>query len=118
MQAAADKGKQLETSADEEETSSAKSLNKGSTAYESLVSNMCELVVSSKPVTAGSHSADVESSDVGVQGQDIDKKIRALKKKVCVTHSRIKTCQGFLAKYALYENTLFGRNVLKGFLTV
>lgn len=95
-QAAADKGKQLGTSADEEETSSAKISNEGSAAAESLVSKMNELVVSSKSVTSSSQSVDVESSDVGAQGQDIDKKIRALKKKVSVTFSHIKTLICFL----------------------
>lgn len=63
-----------------------KSSNKGSAAAESLVSKMNDLAVFSKPVTASTQSADVSA-----QGQDIGKKVRALKKKVSVTFSHTKT---------------------------
>ena len=57
-------------------------LDDGSESVKSLTSQMTDLAVSENPVPTSPPSNSVEASDAGPPVQDIDKKIRALKKKV------------------------------------
>ena len=57
-------------------------LGHGSESVKSLTSQMTDLAVSENPVPTSPPSNSVEASDAGTPVQDLDKKIRALKKKV------------------------------------
>lgn len=76
LQAALEKGKDLEDNG----ASSAETENHESNQVESVASQINELAISSNPVNPPSNST--ESSTTGDHLQEIDKKIRALKKKV------------------------------------
>lgn len=54
----------------------------GSESVKSLTSQMTELAVSENPVPTSPPSNSVQASDADAPVQDLDKKIRALKKKV------------------------------------
>ncbi|XVF45730.1 hypothetical protein PTKIN_Ptkin02bG0229900 [Pterospermum kingtungense] len=84
-QAALEKGKNLEAVADEikKEDLHEEDLDDGSESVKSLTSQMTDLAVSQNPVVSSSPpSNSVEASDAGAPVQDLDKKIRALKKKI------------------------------------
>lgn len=76
-QAALEKGKNPEN----DEVSSAENSVDGPDQVESVMSQINNLAISANPVVPPSNST--ESSGMGDSLQDIDKKIRALKKKVC-----------------------------------
>lgn len=76
-QAAVEKGKNPESG----EISSAENSVGVPEQVESVMSQINSLAISANPVVPPSNS--IESSAVGDSVQDIDKKIRALKKKVC-----------------------------------
>lgn len=57
-------------------------LDDGSESVKSLTSQMTDLAVSQNPVSTSPPSNSVEVSDAEAPVQDLDKKIRALKKKV------------------------------------
>ena len=65
-----------------EEDLTEEDLNHGSESVKSLTSQMTDLAVSQNPVPTPPPSNSVEASDAGTPVQDLDKKIRALKKKV------------------------------------
>lgn len=85
-QAALEKGKHLEemTTGDmkNEEAVPAEDLGCGSESVKYLTSQINELTVSSSPTVAAPVTDSIESSEPGTLTQDIDKRIRALKKKV------------------------------------
>lgn len=76
-QAALEKGKNPEN----DEVSSAENSVDGPDQVESVVSQINNLAVSANPVVPPSNST--ESPAMGDSVPDVDKKIRALKKKVC-----------------------------------
>ncbi|OMO79934.1 Exon junction complex, Pym [Corchorus capsularis] len=85
LQAALEKGKNSEAEEDDEipkEDVPQKNLNHGSESVKSLTSQMNNLAVSQNPVPTSHPSNSVEASDAGAPAQDLDKKIRALKKKL------------------------------------
>ncbi|XP_022762902.1 partner of Y14 and mago [Durio zibethinus] len=85
LQAALEKRKDLEAVADDETTKEdvpEEYLNNGSESVNSLTSQMTDLAVSENPVPTSPPSNSVEASDAGAPVQDLDKKIRALKKKI------------------------------------
>ncbi|KAK2664732.1 hypothetical protein Ddye_003306 [Dipteronia dyeriana] len=85
LQAALGKDKNPDAMADgetiKEEALLAENVGHGSESVKSLSSQMNELSVSANPVVVTPPS-DAKDSDTGAPGQDIDKKIRALKKKI------------------------------------
>ncbi|XP_021910069.1 partner of Y14 and mago [Carica papaya] len=86
QQAALEKGKHLEemTTGDmkNEEAVPAEDLGCGSESVKYLTSQINELTVSSSPTVAAPVTDSIESSEPGTLTQDIDKRIRALKKKI------------------------------------
>ncbi|XVF45731.1 hypothetical protein PTKIN_Ptkin02bG0230000 [Pterospermum kingtungense] len=85
LQAALEKGQNLEEVADEikKEDVCEEDLDDGSESVKSLTSQMTDLAVSQNPVVSSSPpSNSVEAADAGAPVQDLDKKIRALKKKI------------------------------------
>ncbi|XWS62542.1 hypothetical protein CRYUN_Cryun06bG0020400 [Craigia yunnanensis] len=85
LQAALEKGKNLDTVAGDEikkEDVLEEDLDDGSESVKSLTSQMTDLAVSQNPVPTSPPLNSVEASDAGAPVQDIDKKIRALKKKI------------------------------------
>ncbi|KAK9214500.1 hypothetical protein WN944_006493 [Citrus x changshan-huyou] len=84
-QAALEKGKIVEKVVDgeikTEEVVSAENLSHGSASTDSLTSQMNELSVSANPVVENPLSDANDPGDAGAPGQDIDKRIRAIKKK-------------------------------------
>ncbi|KAL5564055.1 hypothetical protein UlMin_033802 [Ulmus minor] len=87
LQAAAhEKGKTVEQIDDEEtEKEELASPRKEIQSVKSLTSQMNELAVSSNPAEVAPPSDSTEDSNIGGPVQDIDKKIRALKKKIRLT---------------------------------
>ena len=85
-QAALDKGKNLEQMVDGEVNQdgvlSAEDVNHGSEFVESVASQMNELTVTENPTTVTPPSESIECLNPGGAAPDIDKRIRALKKKV------------------------------------
>lgn len=90
QQAALEKGKIVEKVVDgeikTEEVLSAENLSHGSASTDSLTSQMNELSVSANPVVENPLSDANDPGDAGAPGQDIDKRIRAIKKKVSFIH--------------------------------
>ncbi|XP_022726454.1 partner of Y14 and mago-like [Durio zibethinus] len=85
LQAALEKGKNLEAMADDEikkEDVPEEDLDDGSESVKSLTSQMTDLAVSQNPVPTSPPSNSVEASNAGAPVQDLDKKIRAIKKKI------------------------------------
>lgn len=86
QQAALEKGKIVEKVVDgeikTEEVVSAENLSHGSASTDSLTSQMNELSVSANPVVENPLSDAKNPGDAGAPGQDIDKRIRAIKKKI------------------------------------
>ncbi|KAE8725994.1 partner of Y14 and mago-like isoform X2 [Hibiscus syriacus] len=85
LQAALEKGKNSEAMEDNEskgEDVTKEDLDDGSESVKSLTSQMTDLAFSPNPVSASPPSNSVEASDVGQPVLDLDKKIRALKKKI------------------------------------
>ncbi|XWS40309.1 hypothetical protein CRYUN_Cryun18bG0129500 [Craigia yunnanensis] len=85
LQAALEKGNNSEAVADDEikkEDLTEEDLNRGSESVKSMTSQMTDLAVSQNPVPTSPPSNSVEASDAGTPVQDLDKKIRALKKKL------------------------------------
>lgn len=86
QQAALEKGKTVETVEDgeikKEEAVSAENLSHGSASAKSLTSQMNELSVSANPVVETPLSDAKDPADAGAPGQNIDKRIRAIKKKI------------------------------------
>ncbi|KAG8503814.1 hypothetical protein CXB51_001912 [Gossypium anomalum] len=84
LQAALEKGKNLEEVSDDEtkrEDVPQEDLD-GSKSVKSLTSQLSDLAFSPNPVSTSPPSNTVEASDVGAPVLDLDKKIRALKKKI------------------------------------
>lgn len=63
---------------------SAEDLGHGSDSVKSLTSQMNDLAVSANPAVVSPPSDSTEPSNSAAPVQDIDKRIRALKKKVCL----------------------------------
>ena len=85
LQAALEKEKNLESTTAEDSTKQEVHVNDSghkSESVKSLTSQMNELAVSGNPSIVTPLSDSVEGSDPAGAGQDIDKRIRALKKKV------------------------------------
>lgn len=86
QQAALEKGKIIENVVDgdmkTEDVVSAENLGHGSASANSLTSQMNELSVSANPVVETPLSDAKDPTDAGAPGQDIDKRIRAIKKKI------------------------------------
>lgn len=85
LQAALEKGKNLEATTDDEIEKNdlpEEGLDDGSESVKSLASQMTDLAVSQNPVPTSPPSNSVEVSNAGEPVQDIDKKIRAIKKKI------------------------------------
>ncbi|KAA3482207.1 partner of Y14 and mago-like isoform X2 [Gossypium australe] len=85
VQAALEKGKNLEAVADDEikgDGLTEEDLDHGSESIKSLTSQMTDLAVSQNPVSTSPLSNSVDASDAVTPAQDLDKKIRALKKKI------------------------------------
>ncbi|XVE67339.1 hypothetical protein DITRI_Ditri08aG0152500 [Diplodiscus trichospermus] len=85
LQAALEKGKNSEEVADDEikkEDLPAEDSGHGSESVKSLTSQMTDLAVSQNPGPTSPPSNSVEATDTGMPVQDLDKKIRALKKKI------------------------------------
>ncbi|XVF00732.1 hypothetical protein REPUB_Repub04eG0026800 [Reevesia pubescens] len=83
LQAALEKGNSEAVAEDEikKEDLTEEDLDHGSESVKSLTSQMTDLAVSQNPVPT-SPSNSVEASDTGAPVQDLDKKIRALRKKI------------------------------------
>lgn len=81
-QAALDKDKNLEDTVDG--VLSAEDMNHGSESVESVASQMNELTVNENPTTVTPPSESIECLNTGGAAPDIDKRIRALKKKVWI----------------------------------
>lgn len=90
QQAALEKGKIIENVVDgdmkTEDVVSAENLSHGSASTNSLTSQMNELSVSANAVVETPLSDAKDPTDAGAPGQDIDKRIRAIKKKVRFIH--------------------------------
>lgn len=82
LQAALEKEKTSESGETKEEEAPVENLGHVSESVKSLTSQMNELGVSSSPALVTPPSDSTEDSNPGGPVQDIDKKIRALKKKV------------------------------------
>ncbi|KAG8497765.1 hypothetical protein CXB51_006842 [Gossypium anomalum] len=85
VQAALEKGKNSEEVADDEikgDGLTEEDLDHGSESIKSLTSQMTDLAVSQSPVSTSPLSNSVDASDAVTPAQDLDKKIRALKKKI------------------------------------
>ncbi|KAJ4717006.1 partner of Y14 and mago-like [Melia azedarach] len=86
LQASLEKGKNVETMGDEEtkreEVLPAENVGHGSASAKLLMSQMNELSVSSNSVAETPVSDANDANNSGAPGQDIDKRIRALKKKI------------------------------------
>ncbi|KAH1099195.1 hypothetical protein J1N35_016116 [Gossypium stocksii] len=85
VQAALEKGKNSEAVADDEikgDSLTEEDLDHGSKSIKSLTSQMTDLTVSQNPVSTSPLSNSVDASDAVTPAQDLDKKIRALKKKI------------------------------------
>ncbi|KAE8690721.1 Detected protein of confused Function [Hibiscus syriacus] len=85
LQDALEKGKKSEALADdqiEREDVPKEDLDDGSESVKSLTSQMTDLAFSPNHVSTSPPSNSVEASDVGQPALDLDKKIRALKKKL------------------------------------
>ncbi|GKV24226.1 hypothetical protein SLEP1_g33861 [Rubroshorea leprosula] len=80
QQAALEKVMNLDATAVEE--TKTEDSEQGSESIKMLTSEMTELAVSSNPIISAPPSNPIEASDAGVPVQDIDKKLRALKKKI------------------------------------
>lgn len=90
MQAALEKEKtseEAETGDTKEEEPPAQGVGHASTSVQSLTSQMNELGVSSNSALVTPSSDSTEDSNLGAPVQDIDKKIRALKKKVQIMNN-------------------------------
>ncbi|KAF7803652.1 partner of Y14 and mago-like [Senna tora] len=87
LQAALEKEKNLEQTVDEGNQEALPVNNSGhiSESATSLTTQLNELTVSGDPSIITSTSETVEGSDLAGPGQDIDKRIRALKKKIRLT---------------------------------
>lgn len=92
LQAALDKGKNLEQMVDGEVNQdgvlSAEDVNHGSEFVESVASQMNELTVTENPTTVTPPSESIECLNPGGAAPDIDKRIRALKKKIRLTEAQ------------------------------
>lgn len=92
QQAALEKGKIVEKVVDgeikTEEVVSAENLSHGSASTDSLTSQMNELSVSANPVVENPLSDAKDPGDAGAPGQDIDKRIRAIKKKIRLSEAQ------------------------------
>ncbi|XP_016646857.1 PREDICTED: partner of Y14 and mago [Prunus mume] len=82
IQAALEKEKTSESGETKEEEAPVENLGHASESVKSLTSQMNELGVSSSPALVTPPSDSTEDSNPGGPVQDIDKKIRALKKKI------------------------------------
>ncbi|KAL5789867.1 hypothetical protein ACOSQ2_004755 [Xanthoceras sorbifolium] len=93
LQAALEKGKNLNAMADgeteKEEALPAENVGYGSESGKSLTSQMNELSVSANAIVVTPPSDTKDTSDTGASGQDIDKKIRALKKKIRLAEAQL-----------------------------
>ncbi|KAM7478904.1 hypothetical protein LguiA_027117 [Lonicera macranthoides] len=87
LQAALDKGKDWKS-----EASSAEDVNESKELVESVVSQMNELGISANSSAATLPSNSTESSAPGDHVPDIDKRIRALKKKIRLTEAQQQKC--------------------------
>ncbi|KAF5743907.1 Partner of Y14-MAGO isoform 1 [Tripterygium wilfordii] len=91
LQASLDKSKKVEAVVEEElmkEVQPAEDPIHGSDSLKSLASQMNELAVSSNTATDTPLSSLTKASDQGAPPRDIDKKIRALKKKIRLAESQ------------------------------
>ncbi|KAJ9158641.1 hypothetical protein P3X46_024206 [Hevea brasiliensis] len=92
LQAALEKGKNLEAMADDdmknEEMLPAEEVGSASDSVKSLTSQMNELAVSANPVCSTPPAELTEASDPSAPSQDIDKRIRALKKKIRIAEGQ------------------------------
>ncbi|XP_039015172.1 partner of Y14 and mago-like, partial [Hibiscus syriacus] len=96
LQDALEKGKKSEALADdqiEREDVPKEDLDDGSESVKSLTSQMTDLAFSPNHVSTSPPSNSVEASDVGQPALDLDKKIRALKKKIRLAEAQQKTPQ-------------------------
>ncbi|KAJ4823270.1 hypothetical protein Tsubulata_028446 [Turnera subulata] len=93
LQAALEKGKNSEAIADGDtnkgEVLTAESLDHASKSVASLTSQMNELAVTPNSVLVSPPAENAEVSESGVTFQDIDKKIRAIKKKIRLAEGQI-----------------------------
>ncbi|KAJ4717042.1 partner of Y14 and mago-like [Melia azedarach] len=113
LQAALAKGKNIENTGDgeskKEEALPAENLDHGSASAKSLMSQMNELYVSSNAVLETLLSDAKDTTDVGAPGQDIDKRIRALKKKEMESGKTIGCAWAYDGLYTINNKSATGQ---------